>query len=404
MRLPFRRLTSIFFLCIAILLVACQAGGCVTRTPTPEATEMPKPTPGATPQAAPSRQVHPYIPVFGSFPPKPVPARPANINPLTGLPADPALLQRRPLLVRIGNDARVRSSFWQAGTASADLVFEELIDQIGDQYTNTRLTAVFLSKDAPLVGPVRSGRLINLQLVPMFDGAVAHAGASDGVRWIFSQAQVLDLDEFFNMPAYCYNNPHGYIGRLYTTLPRLREWIAQKELEKPVSLYGFTFSDIPPQGSRVNSIGITRAPWPKWSAVEWRYDPNRREYLRVVEGDPLVDNSHSVTAKWGNGADCVATSKETRTYVTAANVVVLYAKHERTDIIEDANNALSVYIKLIGRGEADIFRDGIHIRGKWQRNSAQEFFEFVDGAGNVIPLKPGKTWFEIVPIGFNLDI
>ena len=90
--------------------------------------------------------------------------------------------------------------------------------------------------------------------------------------------------------------------------------------------------------------------------------------------------------------------------MTAANVVVLYAKHERTDIIEDANNALSVYIKLIGRGEADIFRDGIHIRGKWQRNSAQEFFEFVDCAGNVIPLKPGKTWFEIVPIGFNLDI
>jgi len=346
----------------------------------------------------------PLIPALGSFPPVPIPERPANINPLTGLATDPALLQRRPLLVRIGNDERVRTNFWQAGMSSTDLVFEELIDQLGSQYINTRLTAVFLSNDPPLVGPVRSGRLVNLQFTPMLAGALANAGASDGVRWIFGKTPMINLDEYFNMPAYCYNQSHGYIGRLYTTVPRLREWLTQKGLEQPAPLYGFEFSDTPPAGQHVGSITISEPPWPKWAAVEWRYDPGAQEYLRYVTGAPHIDNSYSITAQWGHGADCRMTSGETRTQVAASNVIVLYSRHETTTIVEDSNNALSVYIDLVGQGDVDIFRDGIRIRGKWQRNSVQEFFTLVDESGKPIPLKPGSTWFEIVPIGYALNL
>lgn len=354
-----------------------------------------------TPTAGPV--IDPLIPVLGPFPPVPIPERPTNINPLTGLATDPALLQRRPLLVRIGNDERVRTSLWQAGMNSADLVFEELIDQLGNQYINTRMTAVFLSNDPPLVGPIRSGRLVNLQLTPMLDGALVNAGASDGIRWIFSQTPMINLDEYFNMPAYCYNQPHGYMGRLYTTVPRLREWLTQKGLEKPVPLYGFEFADAPPAGQRADSIRISESPWPKWAAVEWRYDPNTQKYLRFVTGSPHIDNSYRITAKWGNAADCGMTSGETRTQVAASNVVVLYARHETTAIVEDSNNTLSVHIPLVGQGDVDIFRNGIQIRGKWQRNSVQEFFTFVDESGKIIPLKPGNTWFEIVPMGYILN-
>jgi hypothetical protein len=297
----------------------------------------------------------------------------------------------------------VRTSFWQAGTSAADLVFEELTDQLGKQYINTRYTAVFLSKDPPLVGPVRSGRLINLQLTPMFDGAMAHAGASDGVREIFAQTPVINFDEYFNQPAYCYNQPHGYIGRLYTTVPRLREWLVQKHLEQPVPLYGFTFSGLVPQGTPAPRIGIAQSPWPEWSTIEWRYDNASQVYSRFVDGELLIDNSYPITAKWGNGADCVESKPETRTPITASNVVVLYAHHETTQIVEDSNNAVSVYIDLVGKGDADVFRDGVHIRGTWQRRSAQEFFTFVDSSGAIIPFKPGNTWFEIVPQGYGLD-
>ena len=399
MYLTIPRRALFFVFCAALVLVACAA-----PTPTPTSIPTPEPTATPTPEPTSTPVADPLIPNFGPFPPVPIPERPANIDPLTGLTTDPAVLEQRPILVRIGNDERVRTSHWQAGMSSADLVFEELIDQLGNQYINTRMTAVFLSHAPQLVGPVRSGRLVNLQLAPMLDGALANAGASDGVRLIFSKTPMVNLDEYFNQPAYCYNLPHGYMGRLYTTVPRLRQWLAGKGLEKPVPLYGFSFSDAPPEGTPANSIGIQQAPWPQSAAVEWRYDQETLKYLRFVNGSPHIDDSYEINAKWGNAANCVAAGGETRTQVTASNVVVLYADHERTNIVEDSNNATSVYIKLVGQGDAAIFRNGVEVRGQWRRQSVQEFFEFVDELGNLVPLKPGITWFEIVPIGYKLNL
>ena len=420
---------------LSIFFAAFVMAGCEEVTPTPRptwtrsvepriiiitdtATDTPTPTPLVTPTAAvqttpraaptqiarPAPVTDPLLPKFGPFPPKPIPARPVNINPLTGLAADPEMLQRRPILARIGNDQKVRDSFWQAGLNSADLVFEELIDILGSQYANTRNTAVFLSNDPPLIGPIRSGRIVNFQTVPMLEGALAHAGASNGTRWLFSQSPMTNLDEFFNQPAYCYENTHGYQGRLYTTAPRLREWLEKKGWEQSVPLYGFNFSDRVPAGQPVSTIGLSKAPWPSWDAAQWKYDPTSGRYLRFATGSPQIDNSYPVTAKWGNGASCVTAGSETRTQVRATNVVLLYAKHEKTDIIEDSNNAVSVHIVLTGQGNAQFFRDGMMVSGKWQRQSEQEFFDFVDNAGNKLALKPGNTWFELVPIGYQPDL
>jgi hypothetical protein len=215
---------------------------------------------------------------------------------------------------------------------------------------------------------------------------------------------MINLDEFFNMPAYCYEKNHGYQGRLYTTIPRLREYMAQKGWEKPVPLYGFTFSDSAPAGQAVTSISLTQPPWPKWSVVQWKYDPTSGGYLRWSTNTPHIDNSYPVTAKWGSGADCIPGGTPTQSQVRANNVVVLYAKHEKTNIVEDSNNAVSVRITLTGQGDAQFFRDGQMVRGKWSRNSEQEFFKFTDATGNSYSLKPGITWFEIVPIGYTLDL
>ena len=290
------RVAMALLLMPTLFLAACEA---VTPTPRPTrtrviATEIVEPTDtpavvttaaplatataaaGSTPRAAAAAVpkpvvTDPLLPIFAPFPPKPIPSRPSNINPLTGLTADPAALQRKPILARIGNDQKVRESSWQAGLNSADIVFEELIDILGSQYANTRYTAVFLSNDPPLIGPIRSGRIINFQLVPMLDGALSHAGASNGTRWLFSQSPMTNIDEFFNQPAYCYINSHGYQGRLYTTVPRLRQWLTQKGWEEPVQLYGFNFADGAPSGQPITSIGFNKAPWPSWDAAQWTY-------------------------------------------------------------------------------------------------------------------------------------
>ncbi len=374
-----------------------------TNTSTDAVPANSTPAPGVTP-AAKAVPRDPLLPIFGPFPPIAIPARPANINPLTGLVADPAALRRRPILARIGNDEKVRTSDWQAGLNSADLVFEELIDVLGTSYANTRYTAVFLANDPPLIGPIRSGRIVNFQLAPMLDGALAHAGASNGTRWLFSLSPMINLDEYFNQPAYCYMQSHGYQGRLYTSAERLRQWMTQKKWEAAVPLYGFAFSESVPAGTAAATIALNKLPWPKYDQTEWRYDAAAGRYTRWVTGAVLKDNTYSVTAKWANGADCIASGTAKISPVTSANVVVLYAKHEKTDIVEDSNNYVSVHIILTGQGDATFFRDGVAIKGKWQRRSEQEFFQFTDATGKPFSLKPGNTWFEIVPAGYVLDV
>jgi len=38
---------------------------------------------------------------------------------------------------------------------------------------------------------------------------------------------------------------------LYTSAPRLREWLASKKLDTSVQLYGFNFSDRAPSGNQL---------------------------------------------------------------------------------------------------------------------------------------------------------
>lgn len=417
-----------------LALVACEAADATPTprptwtprvivqviTPTPEPAETPNPTSTSLPAAVVTPTVSgapriaaaapaandPLLPKFGAFPPIPIPNRPSNISPLTGLPADPAALQRRPIIARIGNEQSVRTSNWHSGLSLADLVFEELIDTKNSVYANTRYSAVFLSNDAPIIGPIRSGRIINFQMTPMLDGALAHAGASNGTRWLFSQSPMINLDEYFNQPAYCYIDikTRPYYGRLYTTGPRIREWLQQKKWEAPVPLYGFSFADRAPGGTPVTLIGINKAPWPSSNALQWRYDAASGKYLRFTTGSPHMDTLYNITAKWGNGADCVPSGNKTQTQIRSSNVVVLYGRHQATEIIEDDNNYVSVYINLVGQGDATFFRDGVMVQGKWKRNSEQEFFQFTDASGNSFALKPGNTWFEIVPIGYQLEV
>jgi hypothetical protein len=453
------RVAMALLLTATLLLAGCEQ---VTPTPRPtrtrtiatetvEPTEAPTSAPTTAPTAAPQPTqrsaaapapapafpkpvvVDSLLPVFVPFPPKPIPSRDANINPLTGLTADPAMLRRRPIVARIGNDKQVRDNNWQAGLNQADIVFEELIDTSGAQYAATRFSAVYLSKDPAMIGPIRSERLINLQIVPMLDGALVSAGGSNGTRWLFSQSPVVNIDEAFNRPSYCYierksangeTSTYNYAGRLYTTAPRLREYMQSPastwlsayngdELrsymqrlgqEGAVPLYGFGFADQTPSGEPVNSIGFSKAPWPTAEATQWKYDPAGASYLRFSNGVAQIDDSIPVTAKWGSQADCVPNGTETKTQVRATNVVILYAKHEPTDIIEDSNNYVSVHITLTGQGNAQFFRDGVMVNGKWQRQSEQEFFNFVDASGHPYDLKPGNTFFEIVPTGYQPDL
>jgi LysM repeat protein len=310
-----------------------------------------------------------------SGPPPPTISHADNINPLSGLPVDdPAKLRRRPLLVRIGNDVGARQS--QVGLNSAEVVYEEITE-----WWVTRFTAIYLADSPNTLSPVRSARLINVQLVPQYQGALAHSGGSDPVRWEISQAPIANLDEFYNALPYFYRPNEGWQTRLAIDGQAARDYMAARGLDAPVGQQGFLFEDTLGEGEPGENIYI---PYPRaTSFTEWHYDAAAGKYLRWINGSALVD------AAGGQ--------------VAASNVIIYFAEHQPTDIVEDANGATSIRIIVNGKGPAWFFRDGKLNKGFWETDGSRTpYFAFEDG--RPYSLKPGHSWIEVVPTYFTIGL
>jgi len=51
-----------------------------------------------------------------------------------------------------------------------------------------------------------------------------------------------------------------------------------------------------------------------------------------------------------------------------------------------------------------VFRDGVKIEGAWRQPGEGELIQFFDQDGDPLPLKPGQTWIEMVPLDYQLEI
>jgi len=219
-------------------------------------------------------------------------------------------------------------------------------------------------------------------MMQQLDGALVYAGASIGTsQFLYRQPYPQYAhggrggDLFFrseDKPA-----PHN----LYVRLPGLRELLAEEGLDTPSDLTGMVFSSTAPAGSPASEIHI---PYPGQAPVDYAYDPATGSYLRSVEGTPHVD------ALSGR-------------QLAPENVVVLYAEHRDSDIVEDTLGNLALLIKLVGKGRVQVFRDGAMLEGTWQRDEPGQMARFRDAQGNDIALKPGQTWIEIVPLEYQVE-
>ncbi len=314
---------------------------------------------------------------FGSSPDN----RPPDVNPLTGLKMDdPATLERRPLMVRIGNDPTARP---QVALNEADIIYEEITE-----WWITRFTAIFLSNTPEMVAPVRSARLINLQLTPQYRGALINSGGSDEVRWLLSQGDLVNMDEYFVPKPYFYRENEGWQTRLAIDTTAARDYLVEEELESNINLRGFHFSEVPDL-SAVPPEAVTDAwqvsvPYPRRTTeTTWKFDPESGRYLRFIDGEPFTDSNNE--------------------QVSTSNVIIYFAEHQETDIVEDSKGATSIRIIVNGQGKAWIARDGKVAKGNWE-SDGKDTPLFTFDNDQPMPLKPGNTWVEIVPLNYVMDI
>ncbi len=357
--------------------VATQEAASATPVPSPTLEPTDTPTPTATPRPIPT-SVPPPPPVIGPD------AYPANANPLTGLPAaNPASLDRRPLMIKISNAPPVVRP--QSGIGSADLIFEHYAE--GGW---TRFTAVFYSQGSQHVGSVRSVRLLDLQLTPAYDGILVFSGGSLGVIDTVRQSPLYPKNVI--SPQFGYGEPYfvrfpreelPYEHTLFTDTDRLWDLVEERAINRrpAFSTPGMAFSQLPPSGGQPASVATLDY---ARTRVTWRYDPVTGQYLRWTDGVPHTD------AVSGQQLDF-------------ENVVVMSAYHEQQVLFEEKyfGEEESLYIELQGEGPVTVLRDGQAFEGRWVRKEADDLFTFYTPDGQALVLKPGQTFLQIIRAGFE---
>lgn len=281
------------------------------------------------------------------------------------------LAERRPLLVKIGNSPPERP---QSGLSQADIVFEHLTEG-----AITRFAAVYYCSDAGEIGPIRSARLIDLELVPMFGAIFAHVGGSEPVRQLIAQSEIAqaDFDDYGRAPIFREINGHSRPFNRYSSTGELWALARTKGLITGEGVPALVFDAAVPAGGRpVTTLTIPyRA---GLSDTVFTYDPASGAYRRSIGTTPHLD---AISGK----------------QLIAADVVVLYAVHQTTNIVEDSLGSRSVKIILTGSGKAVLFRDGQAFDLTWARSDLHALPRFTGADGGTPAFKPGPTWFEIVP-------
>jgi hypothetical protein len=301
-----------------------------------------------------------------------------NRNPFTGEEvSDPANLSRRPIAVKISNSPPrwVRP---QSGLNEADLVFEHVTEGL-----ITRFTAIIYATTPEKLGPIRSARLIDLDIPVMYDAALAYSGSSIGVsRRLFASDFRSRILRSNSQGYYRTGENKPYEHTLYAEPEGLWQALTDRsENHEPDLQNIMTFSTVPPNGGeQASAITVN---YRDWTVIEWRYDAESGKYKRWVEGEKHTDAN-------------------TDRQIDSANVIVIFTDDTLDRSICETQSgssclAYSRVIDLMGTGQGILFRDGRQYAITWRRDIATDLLTFENHSGNPVPLQIGNSWIQVIP-------
>ncbi len=360
-----RNATVVLFIC-TIVASACGGGGAAVTSPSPSpvalATQTATPTPVPTP------------------PPTPTPTPKPKIWPLTGLVgAADASIGRRPINARLPNDPNARPQY---GLNRADLIFEMIVEG-----GVTRFSAIFHSKDADVLGPMRSYRFSDLHITQMLKGALASSGSTieerDAVTQSIKDGNMLSVDADRDGRPYYRVAFRPAPNNEFTGTPALREAVNRAGGSGGVDVPALSF--VPAGNTDPKAGGFTdgqpaktvTVPFQGIWASTFSWDAAANGYRRSQSGVQTVDGD-------GSGA------------ILAKNVIVMTTDIWTTSVVEDSFGSRGLDYRMTGGGPVSVFRDGLRVDGTWKRDSVVDMFTFWNAGGKQLLLQPGQSWIHFI--------
>ncbi len=299
---------------------------------------------------------------------KPVAKAGLTSDPLTGQGKVP---QGSVVALKIDNSPLARP--YHRGLDHASLIYQELMEG-----GSSRFLAVFAPATAFEVGPIRSVREGDLELLQQFGKvALGGSGGNVGVLATFAQAakegRVLDAN--------------------FEVLPG-----PYRKAEKRKDAYNFFTSpqkieQARPGGAKVKDIGLHFAPLRAGAGF-----PAARASVRF---SPITKVTAEYDARTGRYA--VYQEGDRMKDYAPANVVVQHVKIASSRYVDVLGNP-TPYTTTIGTGAVAVLRDGRRLSGTWRRLVGNTGTRYLDDKGRDLPLKPGPTLVLLVPAGRPLQV
>ena len=341
-----------------------------TLTPTDTFTPTFTPTATFTPTDTPSPTPTPIGPFF----------YPDGINPLTGMlyPND-EVRARRNLIVKISNYPPIVRP--QHGVNQADVVFE--YEAEGGV---TRFAAIFRTNAPERVGSIRSARLLDMELVTMYEALLAYSGTSEPIQELLlnSEFKFQLLSPSFgdncDIAGFCRDNTlteRAFEHTLFGNTVKMWEVATRRNVNTGYRALGFAFNEKADEGGTpANDVFIN---WFGQTDARWQFDEATGRYLRYTDSVAHFDAADGEQL-WTD------------------NLVILEVPHNRRpDLFTPGVNYESLEVALWDQGRAYVIRDGNYYLGFWRRRNQNpgEALQLIYGDNTPIMLKPGRTWVAV---------
>jgi hypothetical protein len=264
------------------------------------------------------------------------------------------------LVVKIDNAAAARPA---TGLASASVVYVEPVEG-----GLTRLVAVYPGAPPAVIGPVRSARHTDIELLGQYGTPVlAYSGAAPELLPALRAANLINASPAEAPGAFHRDSGRPAPHNLYVR-PRALPGGAKAPAE-PVLAFGAA----PATGTSAARLDIAFRS--ARFGFTWSAAANR--WLVWMDGTPLVSTE--------SGQLGAATVIEQRVEVTTA------------ESADDVAGQASPVVRTVGHGDAVVLRDGRRFDATWTRPAASAPTRFHTTDGGPFPLAPGPVWILLVP-------
>ncbi|MCQ4202272.1 DUF3048 domain-containing protein [Streptomyces sp. NPDC058783] len=260
------------------------------------------------------------------------------------------------LAVKVDN---VRAARPQTGLEDADVVYAEPVEA-----GLSRLMAIYATKLPESVGPVRSARESDLELLGQFDQPVlAFSGAQSKLLPLIDEAPLRAEPADEDSAAYVRDPDRQAPHNLYLRPDEL----LRKPSGAAALTTGFTYGKAP-AGGRAESSHTVRYPS---ASFTFTWSDSRDRWLVAMDGGP---------ARTTDGGR-----------LAPATVVVQHVT-VRESAFRDFRGSNSPYVESVGSGHAEVLRDGRAYEATWKRGAAEDGTTFTTEDGKPLNFAEGQVW------------